>query len=258
MKMMLRLRTIRGLAWSLMALTALPYVASGAMAAQVTSSAAQTVLLFPMDSPDSASAQVAKGLTSMLESGLSASPAYRVIRYSERLPSVQRLVNMQSDSKMNGAGPFASDPTAIAYAVEIGKAMSVDQVVVGSVDKYTVSQDKPAELMATVMVVDVRTGKTLKTIVVTGKGATSDAGQTLAGGVRVSAVVADAGNKILADLVVTTSNMGAPAPPTVQKPPAKNSSWLVVLLLAVGAGLLLSHSGGGSSSNSDNPPPPPF
>lgn len=259
MRIMVRLRLVKCMAWLTASALLIPYAATGAAAAQKVTPAAQTVIVFPLDnSAGTASAQIADELTSVVRGGLATQAAYRVVGYSERLPAVAKMVRLDPEKSQSISGPFYSDRKSIGNAVALGKAMSADLVVVGVLEKYSVSDKGVCELGATVELVDVNTGKTVRTVVVTGHSGTAIAGAKPS---IDAEAVADTGQKIVSGIVGTDYEVAKnpAAQPKIEGKKSSNKSWVTVLLIAVGIALLAGHhSGGDSSSNGDNPPAPPF
>jgi hypothetical protein len=244
MRVMVRLKTARSVAWLMMMVVAVPYLSSAVLAAEGTVSSTQTVLAFPFDSPSGKSGdQAAKELGNLVAQGLMSHPGYSIIQYSQQLPAVKRLMAMQSDKRAL-IGPWSTDTKK---AVTLAKDMSADMLLVGSIDSYTFAQNGKVEIIASVTVLDAKTGETVRTIALTSKAVAEKAADKSVDEAEVaSRAVKDAASKILKDL-------GADMPvvemqSNADKSKKKNSSWLVVLL-AVGAGLLL---GGGSGGSSDS------
>jgi hypothetical protein len=274
MKLMLKLRGVRCVAWLLLALLGVPYIITGAAAAVAPApTGPKSVLFFTLDSQDEKVAlQAASDLSNFVKDGLETSGKYDVITFSQRLPAVVRLLQLQPEMKAILTGPYSSDSTAIGHAVTLGKAVGADIVIVGSLDKYSVGADNSTEASATLMMIDANTGKTLNSVVVTGHG-TKPAYKRVAlvaGGSstesRQDDAVMDAGRKIVTSITgqqFASSQNSSSNPTAAQITGAhkkNNVSWAAILLASVGIGLLLSKSGGGSSSApaSSGPPAPPF
>lgn len=276
MQLMTWLRAARGIAWFMVSIAMLPYLASGAVAAgeQTVKAHVLTVLLFPLDSSsDKNGPQVASDLSDFIRDGISAGKSFRVIEYSQRLPAVRRLVAMQPDNTGIAMGPFSSNAASISKAVSIGAATSADLVVVGSIDTYTFDAAGKAEVMATIQVVDGVTGKSIRTTAVTGK-AVKSANEPVDEASLMEAAVKDAGKKIVADITGADYSEVAPPPVTADNNAAntdntnkKKPSKLPWLLLLAGVGLIAGLSGGHGHSSSggssavsgpDTPPVSPF
>lgn len=257
MELMVKLRTARFLSRVLAIAILMPYLATGAFAAKAVTPA-RTVLVFPLDNlAGDASARVAEELGNYIKSGIDASGVYRVVSYSEELPGIDRIVRMQPEKKAVLAGPFYGDAAAVSNAVSVGRELSADLMLVGSLDKCEMSGSNVSQVVATVQLVDAQTGKNLKTVQVTGRAQKGGAGSS------PTTAVQDAGHKIVDGLVGYNYQDTATAQENpIPKKHSTAASWLGVLAFSVGVGLLVgnshSHHSGSSSGGSDNPPPSPF
>lgn len=268
MQMMKTLRTNKFLAWVLVVVVSIPYLASGAMAAEKPAPDIyiQTVLLFPLDNlAGEKYAKLATELTNQLARGIDANPRYTVVEYSERLPAVQRVLSTQPEKTVPTGGPFFSDAKAIARALEMARAMAADIAIVGSLDGCKWDPQKgQATVMGTLEWYDVKTGRKIDTLSATGISArpVTDPGTT-EDVVAMDAVQALAGKMISAftgeEYKVQTLVTEKPKV-TATKPKSKKS-WLPMLLLSLGVGILLSSGGGGGADGAaggdESPPPPP-
>ena len=262
---MVRLKSARWVATMLVGIISIPYLGSAAVAAEKISinPIAQTVLLFPFDKAAGAKQAVATEMDQFLLDGLSANRKFNVVRYSDRLPSVQRAIVMQPEKKSGEEGNFSMDASAISRAVEIGKATSADMIIIGSYDKYQYTRDNGAvEIAATLKLVDTKNGKTIRTISATGRGNKPSPNAPGNEQSIASEAVKDAGRNIIEQITGRPYNDITPRA-TEQTVIEKKSkiNWLPFLLLSLGVGLALGGSGGGTtggSSGIDNPPAPPY
>lgn len=196
-------RLMRGVRGKWLAAAAIIFVYIGCGLPQASgreARTAQTVLLFPLDKPLAGDSQgAAAELSAFLAEALAAHPAYTVVVYSERLPAVQRLVVMEPDKKASTVGPFSTDSAALNRAVAIGKAVSVDLLVVGSVKRCTfLAEQRSAEVAARVEVLDGRTGKpVMGEVNVVGVGGRAAGTETAGESKIVSEAVADAGRRLI-------------------------------------------------------------
>lgn len=254
---MIRLRTARRLAWLLVSAIAIPNLSVAAMAAPkpAAAPAARSVVVFPMERADSVSnAQVGEDLNLLLRDALSTYPGYRVVIYSERLPAIQRLVAMQPDKKSLIGGPFTTDTAGIDRAVTLGRSMSADLVVVGTIQRYMFNDTAgTADVTVEAQLVDGTTGKTVQTLVVTGRGVGKT---TRTEGVSEAVVQRDAVKDAVRKMMkaITGEEYREPvqsAPVVVQSKNSKKNLWLPAVLLSLGVGLLLSGSGGHSAGPAD-------
>ena len=257
---MLKHRASKVLAWTMVALVAIPYLASGASAAALTAeSSVKTVLFFPLDSSaDKSNAQVASDLTNYIENGLLADNRYSVVRYSDRLAPVQRLIKEHPELKGSSTVQYTSDTAAIKRAQLIGQAMGVDLILVGSVDNYAVSADGSAEIRSTVMIIDAVTGKNLRTVALTGRNVKPVGIQSAVIEDPTTGAMRDAGRQIV--FAVTGKTYASSTDPEIgiiKNSGTKKNSWLTVLLVAAAAGLLFG-GGGSGGSGLDTPGGPPF
>ncbi len=272
MRVMVRFRGTRCLTWLMVALFALPYMGSAAAAATAPKNILrQTAVLFPVgnmvtDSSDTPkAAKAADQLGTLLQKGFSGYPKFITMAYSDRLPSVQRLVSIDPDGKNLTAGPFAGDPDAMKRAVSLSKAISADVAVVGTLDFYRFDPAKgEASITATVQVVDVKYGKSSDTTVTGRAGKAADAGDATESAL-VAQAVRDAGKKIMDQITGGQYDASQQdAKPVVIVPTEKKKSkksWLPMLLLSLGVGLLMGGGSGDSSSGGggdDLPPGPAF
>ena len=263
MQMMVKLRAARCLAWLLASAIMVPSLVSGAMAEKLSVPSAPTVLVFPLDSPDEkAASQIAADLNGFIREGLVAKGTYRVVEYTDRLPAVKRLVAMQPEKKDKIAGPFSSDSAAISNAVDIGASMSADLLVIGSIDKYSFTEDGKAEVAATVQVIDGKTGKPVRTIAVTGQ-ASKPVGTEVTSEASLAALaMKDVGRKIVSDITGQDYNETSTQMAAITQKGTKKKSALPWILLFLGVGLVVGNGGGGSASagsgGTDLPPDSPF
>lgn len=267
MRTMVRLRCVRWIAWAIVVQFALPYMSSAALAASSREVLRQTAVIFPagsmeMDSPNAAkAAKAADQLTDLLQRGFAGYPKYLTVNYSERLPSVQKMISTDPESKKVIAGPFAGDPDAMKRALTIAKATSADVAITSTLDFYKFDAGKgEVAITATVHVVDVKSGKSYDTTV-TGRAA-GTGGEDAAEGVLAEGAVRDAGMKLMEQITggqYDAAQQGTVVVASAEKRSKKN--WLPMLLLSLGVGLLLSSSGGssdsGTSNGADPPPNPP-
>lgn len=259
MQLMSRLRTARFLSLLTATSVLVPYLATGASASVAKANkqvVARTILVFPFDSANGDNAQVASSLGEVIKAGLDASGQYRVIVYSEQLPGVDRLIRLEPEKKSIIAGPFSGDPTAVSNAVAVGKELSAELMMVGSIDKCSVSDKGVASVMATLQLIDANTGKTVKMAQATG---TSKADSTSPNAAAIQAA-GDAGRKLLEGVVgpeglKAAMNSGTTNP--IQKKKSPKRSWIAAILVGVGIGLLVSHHDKSSGGNSSDFPPPP-
>jgi hypothetical protein len=264
MDSMIRRRVAKYIAWFMGTALVTPYVSSGAVASATAREplVTQTVIVFPIDNAaGSAGANVADAMTACIHDGFVAREGYRVIAYSERLPAVQRLAKLDPDKASLIAGPFHTDARGISNAVMLAKPMLADLVVVGSLDRYAVSDQGVAELGVSVDLIDAETGNTVRSVTATGysgKILVSAIGQKLS---LADQAVADAGGKVVS--AITGQNVQTPTATNAPRGTVRHSgkskqSWLALLLLAIGAGVLIGNGHSSGSSSGDVPPGPPF
>ncbi|MGB9587889.1 MAG: hypothetical protein ACPL7O_06870 [Armatimonadota bacterium] len=267
MRIMYVLRRARWLGWVLAWSTLVPYLATGVLAAQ-GERPSQTVVLFPLAMSGSGSrSEIAAELTTFVSKGVANSRQYIVIEYNDRLPAVQRLIQMQPEKKSATVGPFSDDPASIEKAAMLANAMSADLFVVGTVEYSFSERDSVAQVIASLQIMDAKTGKIVDTVGVTGR-ATKPSDTAVVGETAVaSEAVKDAGRKIVKaitgkDYKEPLAAM-EPVTPSVRNKNSKKG-WLPLLLLSLGVGLLLGGSGGGGDDGGsapgggiDTPPPPP-
>lgn len=268
MRVMMSLRAARYISWLLISIVLVPYLSCGAFAAQKGKVPIQTVVLYPLDNTTGTDNEpVVAELDTFLQNGLVTNPNYRAVAYSERLPAVQRLLTMQPEKKSLTAGPFATDSAAIERAVTLGKSMSADLLVVGSVTKYAFDPNEGTALVTmTINVLDGKTGKTVRPeTTITGAATKPSGSQSVSETAIRSEVVKDAGRKAIEEITGQAYQTPVQDDQAVTSNAKKSKkSWIPMLLLSLGVGLLLGGGGGGGGSSSsgdsgmDNPPPPPF
>jgi hypothetical protein len=254
----------------MVAMFSLPYAGSAASAASSKDVLRQTAVLFPVgnmvtDSSDvSKAAKAADQLSTLVQKGFAGYPKFLTVEYSERLPSVQRLANVDLGGQKLTSGPFAGDPDAMKRAIFIAKAMSADVAVTGTLDFYKFDPAKgEASVTATVQMVDVRTGKSTDTTV-TGRASKAADSQDATESTLVGDAVREAGKKIMEQITGGQYDAAQQEKPVVVATPEKKKSkksWLPMLLISLGVGLLLGGGGGGggtSGGGDDLPPPIPL
>ena len=267
MDIMVRLRTARRLAWLLSSAIAIPYLSVAAAAAPNATPppAARSVVVFPMESAEEVgNPSIGEDVNIQLRDALSTYPGYRVVIYSERLPAVRRLVAMQPDKKSLISGPFTNDQVGIAKAMTLGKAMSADLLVVGTIEKYAFNDTAgTADVTVKVQLIDAATGKTVQTANVTGSGVGKT---TRMEGASEAAVQRDAIRDAVSKLMKAITGMDYQAPVqgttvVMESKKSRKTGWVPLLLISLGVGLLLGgtggHAGSGSSGGTGDPDPPP-
>lgn len=267
MQTILRLRAARYVAWMLMASVAGPYPAASAPAVARDEASKRTVLLLPQDNAGKARPSVAAELDRIVKEGLESHAKYRLVIYSEQLPAVQRLVSLQPEKEEAITAHYTTDEGSAARAVSLARSMLADLAVLQSLDDYQfVDQAGRAEIKATALLLDAKTGKELDRIQVTGQAAKSAAAKTLDESSLAMGAAKDAGRKIVSAITGEPYKEAEPArAPIIQSEPKKSKkSWVTMLLLSLGVGLLLGGSGSGDGSSGspaasgDDPPAPPF
>ena len=237
-------------AWLMSCALLLPYAATGALAAKEHPIVTKTVVVFPIDNTAAAAApQIGDRLTAGIARDLGMQAGFQVITFSDRLPSIQRMLKLP-DNGMSITGPFYTDRKAVANAIEIARTMSADEVLVGVIDKYKVSDDGAVEIGATVELVDVGSGKTVRTVVVTGRSGQAVAAVQASSSPKAtpeSQAVSDTAQKVASGIsgVQPTQPKTAPAS-TVRK--NSTTTWVVVGLIAIAIGLVAGHHSGGGGN----------
>lgn len=222
--------------------------------------AKKTLLVFPADVPASAGTaapDMSLLVADMASSRFLASNVYSVTVYHKSLPQVARLRNDQQLSEVDATAPFAEDSRK---AVKIAKLIGYDTVCITSVDDYQYDEtEKVVSLTMSGRVIEVETGKIIKSVTLTGAGSKGGKAKEDERAVEATRVTCDKLLGQVAPAPVQVANTSKPAVDT-PRPPKKRkggSDWLWVLL-AVGAGVGLGLSGhGGSGGGIDTPPPPP-
>lgn len=221
------------------------------------------VLVFPFDTAAISqpfSAELGEVLTDKAMSRFLAAGSFTVTAYRKSLPTIVRLNSDQQLTETDISAPFAED---VRKAVKVGKAAMYDLVFVGSIDEYTYDEaKKEASVTASGRLVEVETGKILKSATVS---ATGSGNASAKEDERASTAARNAGDKVMTDVVPM---MAAPVQqptstkpidkPSVEKKKKKGGGQWLWGLLAVGLGLGLGLSGrsGGGSLDSGPPAPP--
>lgn len=132
-----------------------------------------SVLVFPFDAATDVQmgAPVAKALAGAARDRLQKTGKYQVVVFSEQFAPVQRAVEVDQVLKADQLkGPFAED---MQKTLLIGRLSSVDYVLVGTVESYTVDPDgKSVSVVLSAQMVDTRNGKIISAY--TAKGKSSD------------------------------------------------------------------------------------
>jgi len=235
-----------------------------AFAAAKSEQYVQTLVLFPMDNAaGEKGAKAAADLTAFIKTGLAGNSNYLVVPFSDRLPAVQRILAAQPEKKDLAVGPYSGDPESVGRALGFARSMSADLAVVGSLDESAFDTSaSQARLTATVQLLDVRSGKPVRSVTASGTAAKGDVSGAATEAAIIGVAVTKLGEKVVTEITGKSYTAAAPIAPGVAAPSvskSKKKSWLPILVLSLGVGLLLGGGGGGggSSSGPDVPPNPP-
>jgi hypothetical protein len=156
------------------------------------------------------------------------------------------------------SGPFYADRKAVSNAIALGRMMQADFVVVGSIDRYNVSNAGVADLGASAEMIEVESGKTVRTVVVTGHSGSEVALAASTQRTVENEAIADVGQKIVTGLTGEDYKDIGKTSPEKAVVTKKSKKWIGFALLAVAVVLLASGHGNGGSSSGETPPAPPF
>ena len=269
---MLHRRRIAGLLAVIFTTTWVPQIAFGAIESGKTYQLAQAVrrsiLVYPVDVTGAnvpAKEEVSNLLTDVVRSRLIASDAYTVSLFHRSLAPVARLHNDQQLSDTDINPPFAEDN---AKAPRIARLAGYDLVFIGSVDSYTVADNK-GEMTVSGRILDVVTGAISKSVTLS---ASSPQSATAAEVDRVLQAARAAGERLATQLApqivrppVTATSVSSSTP---RRAARRRNDWLLAVLgAALIVGIASSASGGsgnpqfgipgGGGGGGDTPPAPP-
>lgn len=222
----------------------------------------QMVLVFPIDvAASGAPAELGPQLAEWLKSSLGIADGYMATAYSERLPSVARMIQEGALRKSDISGSFA---VAGSAASRIAKEVEADLYLIGTVDQYNLdSKAKRAEISITAQICSAASGKVINAVSVTGKspvGAESASDReliSLAAGNAAAGVVKTIAPGAPVMVISDYEAAGSPNGRRAKRPGA----WKMILLgIAVAGGLALASRDSNNSvgEDPDMPPPPVF
>ncbi|MCE5314586.1 MAG: hypothetical protein ABFD49_08200 [Armatimonadota bacterium] len=130
----------------------------------------ESLVIFPFDSgetisklPESFGEDMATALRSMLVGN----DQYWVYFYTDRLAPVKRAKDDNLLKTQDASGPFSSDT---GKCVKLARLLAADYLICGAVEEYGVDKStKSAQLTVSVNLVSVKTGKVVRTLLVTGR-----------------------------------------------------------------------------------------
>jgi len=219
----------------------------------------RTLLLFPFATPaiaasaqSEAVAQFSRDLVSLVGEGLAANRAYSVVKFQPRIASIQRAVKEQKLEEKEVLSPIDTDPSGTARAQKLAKLTGAQLAMLGSIDKYVYKAGKsdpgqPAapgqvDMGATVLLVDVNSGKELYRFVATGQAVMEDPNELTIG----TAATYDLAEKLLTDINKSTTEMttaavqeDVPSPVVVTKSTKSGRGLLPAMIGAALLGLLI-------------------
>lgn len=261
---MVRFRQTRLTAYVAILVLVAMYIAPIANAAHRGAAApSKTVIVFPFQTPtecplDTLGADIASSLTSSLDGP----GGYKVFAMSDKMPSIKRALREGAVKKDDVQGPFGLEKEHIQTALKIAREAAADYALVGSVDDLkSDAKAKTGDMTVSACLIDVKTGQSVRTEVVTGK---VPAGSKA---ITESDLVAQAGGdataKLVADMAMPTTPQGMGT--VAHKTASKNNNtakWIIGALIAVGVGVAVSshnssNNSGGNNNGIDNPPAPP-
>ncbi len=175
-----------------------------------------SLVVFPFDQGDVARVPATFGeyVAGDVRSILSSSDRFSAYLYKERLAPIARAKSDNTLRPADAAGPYAEDRTK---TWKLAQLLASDLYVAGSIDDYQVdSAKKVAMITLSAELVDARTGRLLKTMVVTGR--TPENAQAVEEEELRDMAKGDAVTKLCAEIMAPKKSAEpAPAPDT---PPA--------------------------------------
>lgn len=229
----------------------------------------RTLLVFPVDKPDTVDQSVADTVSSALRSRVAASGGYDAMTFYAKAPLVARALASGGITQAQMAGPFTADTAAA-----ISRAVGADYALIGSVEDASADEAaKKANVTISVQLVSASDGKSLKTAGASGEGASptlaTDALYRLAADNAAAKASAQVFGAIAPAPGVTgvtpgkttggTPPSGIATPKVAKKSKKNNSGLLIGGLVLIGVIAASSHHGGGSGNGgSGGPPPFPF
>lgn len=233
-----------------------------AMAAKPVLVPDQRIMVFPLSTPEAGTqpklgVDVGHTLTQVLRS----TPGFEVRDFDKRNPSLQRAaLEGGAITEKDLADP--SGTANLDTAVKIAKETGSDMAVIGDIEGYKYdAKANTCEISITAQLIDVKTGKALKTPVVTGL--VPKTAKVSSESECVSVAAGDAVTKIVEGLDLKPSAAQAMVMPKYgtaePRRKSKKGGLLLTLLLGLGVGLAVSgggSSGGGGGGGGTEPPPP--
>jgi hypothetical protein len=235
------------------------------MAAKALPVPDQKIVIFPFSVADTVTQpNLGTDVGRLLTQVLSSTPGFYVSDYFKRHASLQRAAleggSLTEKDLANPAGIGNRE-----LAAKIARVMGYDMALIGDVESYKYDPAaNTCEIMITSQLVDAKSGKILKTPVVTGlvpktAKVTSEADcANVAAGDAVSKIAEGLDLKPSAAQQMVMPKYGTGEP----RKKSKKSNLLLSLLLGLGVGFAVSgsgnsSSGGGGGGGIDPPPPPP-
>jgi hypothetical protein len=230
-----------------------------AMAAKTVLVPDQRIMVFPFSTADAATqpklgVEVGHTLTQVLRS----TPGFEVRDFDKRNSSLQRAVLEGGSITQKDL----ADPSGIAnldIAVRMAKLTGSDMALIGDIEGYKYDPAaNTCEISITAQLIDVKSGKALKTPVVTGL--VPKTAKVSSEAECASVAAGDAVTKIVEGLALKPSaaqEMVMPKYGTAEpRKKSKKGGLLLTLLLGLGVGLAVSSSGSGGGGGGGIEPPP--
>lgn len=232
--------------------------------------ASSTLLVFPVDKPDTVDQSVADTVSSALRSRVAASGKYDAMTFYAKAPLVARALASGAITPAQMAGPYTAD-----NAAAISRAVGADFALIGSVEDASSDEAaKKANVTISVQLVSAVDGKPIKTAGASGEGTNP----TMAVGALYRLAADNAAGKAAAQVFAAVptppangTNAAAPGKTTGGTPPAditppksakkskkNNTGLLIGGLVLVGVIAAASHHSSGGGSGNGGPPPFPF
>lgn len=185
----------------------------------------QSVVVFPFEQGEVSKVPTDFGtyVASDLRTMLSSSEKFSVLLYRPRLSPIARATGDSSLRPDDAAPPFASDNRP--KTSKLAQLLASDYYVIGSVDDFQIDAAKKVAIVTlSAELVESRTGKLLKTLVVTGR--TPDNSKAVEEEELRDLAKGDAVNKLCAEILAPKKSSDEPgvAPAESPAPPAADGA----------------------------------
>lgn len=129
----------------------------------------QSLIVFPFDQGEVSSVPETTGedIASALRSSIGGSDRYMAFLYRDRLAPIKRAREDNTLKLKEDMAPFAQDKEK---ALKLARLLAADYYLVGSIEDYNIDASKKiAQMTVSVDLMEAKTGKLLRTMLVTGR-----------------------------------------------------------------------------------------